>query len=80
MDTKIFAFLIIFLSGCSSYKSSLDVNITGDGVRYGLYSVKKGEITIQKRREAQTQDKYKDKYLTCMESLLTCEKQSQEMD
>lgn len=80
MRNKILIFLTIFLSGCSTYKSSLDVNVSGDGIRYGLYSVKKGEITVQKRRDARTQDKYKDKYLTCMEELLMCEKQSQEMD
>jgi len=69
MSKKILVFLVIFLSGCANYQSSLDVKASGRGVRYGLVTVKEGEVVIQKRRIAAQQDEYHQKYLTCLENL-----------
>lgn len=73
MAKKILVFLVIFLAGCSTYRSSLDVSASGENVRYGLVSVKKGSIKIQKRRVSEQSEKqYQEKYISCLSELNQC--------
>lgn len=73
MEKKILIIILaIALAGCSSYQSSLDLTASGEGIRYGLVTVKKGEIKIQKSRLAAQQKQDDQKYMMCLTELNQC--------
>lgn len=70
--------LIIFMTGCSHYKSNLDVEMDGKDIKtvYGL--IGDGKITINKQRSFDNQRE--EKYLSCLEQLNQCVAENKNTD